>query len=84
MHVALVPNEVGARNAIAASADELATVVSASETHNPRNVNRTIEESLAGIETVARLRTYAGCGTANSVSISEEALKNCWNVCPYR
>jgi len=26
--------------------------------------------------------TYTGCGTANTVSISAEALKNCWNVWP--
>jgi hydroxymethylglutaryl-CoA lyase len=64
-YVALVPNEVGARNAIAAGADELATVVSASETHNQRNVNRSVEESLAAIEVVARLAAEAGarwCG----------------------
>src|SRR3990167_425201 len=33
-YIALVPNAIGARNAIAARVDELATVVSASETHN--------------------------------------------------
>lgn len=64
-YVALVPNEIGARHAIDAGADELATVVSASETHNRRNVNRSVDESLAGIETVARLADAAGkpwCG----------------------
>lgn len=59
-YIALVPNEVGARNAIEAGADELATVVSASETHNQRNVNRSIDASLAGIEAVARLAAEAG------------------------
>ncbi len=59
-YIALVPNEVGARNAIEAGADELATVVSASETHNQRNVNRSVEASLAGIEAVARLADEAG------------------------
>ena len=59
-YIALVPNEIGARNAIDAGADELATVVSASETHNQRNVNRSVEESLAGIEAVARLADEAG------------------------
>ena len=54
-YIALVPNEVGAQNAIAAEADKLATVISASETHNQRNVNRTIEQSLAAIENVAAL-----------------------------
>jgi hydroxymethylglutaryl-CoA lyase len=64
-YIALVPNEVGARNAIAAGADELATVVSASETHNLRNVNRSVEESLSGIGTVSELAAAAGlpwCG----------------------
>ena len=64
-YIALVPNEVGARNAIAARADELATVVSASETHNRRNVNRSVDESLAGIGAVAGLARDAGlpwCG----------------------
>lgn len=64
-YIALVPNEIGARNAIAAKADELATVVSASETHNRRNVNRGVDESLAGIAAVAELARAAGmpwCG----------------------
>jgi hydroxymethylglutaryl-CoA lyase len=64
-YIALVPNETGARNAIAAGADELSTVVSASETHNLRNINRGVEETLAGIETIARLADEAGkpwCG----------------------
>lgn len=64
-YIALVPNETGARRALAAGADELSTVVSASETHNLRNINRRIEETLAGIETIARLAAEAGtpwCG----------------------
>jgi hydroxymethylglutaryl-CoA lyase len=64
-YIALVPNETGARNAIAAGADELSTVVSASETHNLRNINRRVEETLVGIETIARLAAEAGkpwCG----------------------
>jgi len=67
-YIALVPNEVGARNAIAAQADELATVVSASETHNRRNVNRTVEESLAEMEKVAGLAAVAGIPWAGYIS----------------
>src|SRR3990172_10651226 len=67
-YIALVPNEVGARNAIAAQVDELATVVSASETHNRRNVNRTVEESLAEIEKVAGLAAAAGILWAGYIS----------------
>lgn len=67
-YVALVPNEVGARNAIASRAGELATVVSASETHNKRNVNRSVEESLRAIEGVAALAADAGIPWAGYIS----------------
>ena len=59
-YVGLVPNEIGARNAIAAEVDEIAVVVSASESHNKANVKRTIAESLAGIGGVAALAEEAG------------------------
>src|SRR6478752_6440859 len=45
---ALVPNEKGAERAIEARADELEVVVSASETHNRKNVRRSVAESLLG------------------------------------
>jgi hydroxymethylglutaryl-CoA lyase len=54
-YIGLVPNEVGARNAIEARVDEIAVVVSASESHNRANVNRSIAESLAEIRAVAAL-----------------------------
>jgi len=54
-YIGLVPNEVGARNAIEANVDEIAVVVSASESHNRANVNRTIAESLEAISAVASL-----------------------------
>src|SRR5262245_38234687 len=44
---ALVPNARGAERAAAAGVDEIRVFVSASETHNQKNVNRSIEESLA-------------------------------------
>ena len=59
-YLALVPNEVGARNAIAAKVDEIGTVVSASESHNQANVQRSIDESLNGISGVAQLAAEAG------------------------
>lgn len=67
-YTVLVPNEIGARNAIAAKADELATVVAASETMNKKNVNRTIAESLAGFEGVATLAAEAGVPWVGYVS----------------
>jgi hydroxymethylglutaryl-CoA lyase len=54
-YIGLVPNEVGARNAIEASVDEIAVVVSASESHNRANINRSIAESLDEIQAVASL-----------------------------
>jgi len=44
---ALVPNVRGAQRAIAAGFTEVEVVVSASDTHNRRNINRSTEESLA-------------------------------------
>jgi len=67
-YVALVPNAVGARSAIAARADELATVLSASEAHNRQNVNRSIDESLVEIEIVAGLAAEAGLPWAGYIS----------------
>ncbi len=67
-YVALVPNEVGARNAIAAGVDELAVVVSASESHNRANLNRSIAETLQEIAKVSQLARQAGLPWAGYVS----------------
>ena len=50
----LIPNEKGLDNALRRRErfDEVNLFLSASETHNQRNVNRSIEESLAGLERV--------------------------------
>jgi hydroxymethylglutaryl-CoA lyase len=49
---ALIPNTRGAERALAAGFREIEVVVSASDTHNRRNLNRSTEESL---EDIARL-----------------------------
>src|SRR5881397_2291608 len=46
---ALVPNLRGAQRALDAGVTEIEVVVSASDTHNRKNVNRTTEESLDDI-----------------------------------
>jgi hydroxymethylglutaryl-CoA lyase len=46
---ALVPNSKGAQRALAAGFTEIEVVVSASDAHNRRNLNRSTEESLADI-----------------------------------
>src|SRR3954471_24724181 len=50
----LIPNEKGLENALRQreSFDEVNLFLSASETHNRKNVNRSIEESLSGLERV--------------------------------
>ena len=50
----LIPNERGLENALAARDrfTEISVFLSASETHNRKNVNRSIEDSLSGLERV--------------------------------
>jgi hydroxymethylglutaryl-CoA lyase len=67
---ALVPNRRGAERALAAGADELEAVVSASETHNRRNLRRSVSqtvEEIAGVISLAheaRRPVEAGVATA--------------------
>jgi hydroxymethylglutaryl-CoA lyase len=53
-YTVLIPNERGLERALERRSrfDEVSVFLSASETHNRRNVNRSIEESLAGLERV--------------------------------
>ena len=55
----LVPNKRGALRAAEAQVDEMVVFASASESHNLKNVNRSIEESLRGFEEVARIAEEA-------------------------
>ena len=57
---ALVPNAKGAIRACQAGVDEIIVFMSASESHNLKNVNRTVDESLAGFEEVAKIAGDAG------------------------
>ena len=65
---ALVPNSRGAQRALAAGFTEIEVVVSASDTHNRRNVNRGTDESLDDIaELIAMLH---GAGASAEVIIA--------------
>lgn len=57
---ALVPNAKGAERAAAAGADEMVCFVSASETHNQVNMNKSIDEIMAGYKPVAEIARAAG------------------------
>ena len=57
---ALVPNRKGAERALAVGVDEVRLVISASESHNRANLNRTVRESLDELtQTVDYLRSAA-------------------------
>ena len=52
---ALVPNLRGAIRALECQIDEIVVFLSASESHNKKNLNRSINESLTGFEEVVKL-----------------------------
>jgi hydroxymethylglutaryl-CoA lyase len=77
----LVPNERGLENALALldetrargarqAFDEINVFLSASETHNRKNVNRSVEESLAGLEVVLGHAREAGLRCEGVISTS--------------
>jgi hydroxymethylglutaryl-CoA lyase len=78
----LIPNERGLDNALAlreslaaaprerAAFDEVNVFLSASETHNRKNVNRSIAESLAGLEVVLARARDAGLRCEGVISTS--------------
>ena len=70
IHVALVPNIRGVQNAVAAPRrpHEVNAVVSASETHNRANINRTHEQTLGELPTMVRLAHDAGLKITMSLS----------------
>ena len=55
VYAALVPNVRGAERALACDADELNLVLSASESHNRANLNRSSAESLAGFAEIMQV-----------------------------
>jgi hydroxymethylglutaryl-CoA lyase len=72
---ALVPNVHGAQRALAAGFTELEVVVSASDTHNRQNLNRSTDESLASLTELAAL-VHDGGGTLQLI------VATSWG-CPY-
>lgn len=68
----LVPNERGLDGALAHRdrIDEISVFLSASETHNAKNVNRTIAASLAGLEQVIPRALAEGLGVEAVIATS--------------
>jgi hydroxymethylglutaryl-CoA lyase len=75
VYSALVPNPKGAELALEAKADEIELVVSASETHNRKNVNRSVADSLVAARDVVEIAHAAG--------IEAEAIVSTAFGCPY-
>ncbi len=76
-YTVLIPNEKGLDRGLALSEqagerlfDEVNLFLSASETHNRKNVNRSIEESLAGLERVVARAREAGLRCEGVISVS--------------
>ena len=67
---ALVPNQKGAENAAAAGVDEMVMFLSASESHNRSNLNRTIAESLSGFESIVRVARGAKIPVAAGIAVA--------------
>ncbi|HZG95163.1 MAG TPA: hydroxymethylglutaryl-CoA lyase [Mycobacteriales bacterium] len=72
---ALVPNLRGAQRALDAGFTEIEAVVSASDTHNSRNVNRSTDESLDEIAQLVALAHDRG-------AICQVIVSTAWG-CPY-
>jgi hydroxymethylglutaryl-CoA lyase len=68
----LVPNSKGLDNALKQrdKFHEVAIFVSASETHNKKNVNRTVDESMTDNEVIARRIVSEGLGCAAVIATS--------------
>lgn len=73
VRAALVPNVRGAELALAAGLDELTVTISASATYNQRNVQMSIDESVAAIEAI--------CSLAGKVPV--DAVISCAFGSPY-
>lgn len=65
---ALVPNPVGMERALTAGMRHVCTFMSASETHNQKNVNRTLRESLADLRKVIGSAVGEGVGVRAYIS----------------
>lgn len=60
MYAALVPNRRGLETALEANIDEVSIFMSASETHNQKNINKSIEQTVPILQEVAKESIAAG------------------------
>jgi len=74
-YTALVPNRQGLERAIAANVSEVAVFAAASETFSRRNINQSIDESLANYATV--------CADARGAGLRIRGYLSTCFVCPF-
>ncbi|WP_245409918.1 hydroxymethylglutaryl-CoA lyase [Pararhizobium haloflavum] len=67
---ALVPNTKGAERAVEAGVDAMVVFMSASESHNLKNVNRTRQSSLDGFKDICRIGAEAGIDVYGAIATS--------------
>ncbi|ANB59002.1 hydroxymethylglutaryl-CoA lyase yngG [Anoxybacillus sp. B7M1] len=84
-YAALVPNQKGLEKALAAQVDEISVFMSASETHNQRNINKSISDTFPVLTAVVQeakraqktvrgyLSTVFGCPYEGEVSVEQVA-----------
>lgn len=65
---ALVPNQTGLERAIQVEVEHVATFMSASESHNQKNLNRSIDESLAELRATLEMARRHDCETRAYIS----------------
>lgn len=66
----LAPNAKGVERALEAGADEIVVFVSASESHNGKNLNRSIDRSLQDIDEIAALTQGASVKRKGAVAVA--------------
>jgi hydroxymethylglutaryl-CoA lyase len=67
---ALVPNFIGAQNAITSGVNEVVVVVSATEAHNEANVRRSIEKSLSDLDAISALALERSIALTGAVAVA--------------
>lgn len=69
-YTALIPNVKGAERAAACKVDEVNLVVSASESHNQKNVRKSVDESFSGFTDITRFLAGTGIRINGSLATS--------------
>lgn len=70
VYSALIPNLVGAKRAVAAEMDRMALTISASETHNKKNFNMSIDDSISAFHQIMDLARESGVAFEGAIAMA--------------